>query len=81
MAAMSLSLLRQLGSDNVEATTWKRPLGSDNVEAATWKRQRGSGNVDMEATLFMFNNVDRHIYRLTAAYKHLCMEYRQKLVL
>ena len=30
---------------------------------------------------FIFNNVDPHIYRLTAAYIHLCMEYRQKLVL
>ena len=67
----------------MEATTrkrqrGKRQRGSENVEATTWKRQRGSDN--MEANL-MFNNVDRHIYRLTAAYKHLCMEYRQKLVL
>ena len=30
---------------------------------------------------FIFNNVDPHIYRLTAAYIHLCMEYRQQLVL
>ena len=30
---------------------------------------------------FIFNNVDPHIYRLTAAYIHSCMEYRQKLVL
>ena len=34
-----------------------------------------------EKTLFIFNNVDPHIYRLTAAYIHLCMEYRQKLAL
>ena len=29
----------------------------------------------------MFNNANPHIYRLTAAYTHSCMEYRQKLVL
>ena len=34
-----------------------------------------------EKTLFIFNNVDPHIYRLTADYIHSCMEYRQKLVL
>ena len=34
-----------------------------------------------EKTLLIFNNVDPHIYRLTAAYIHSCMEYRQKLVL
>ena len=34
-----------------------------------------------EKTLFIFNNVSSHIYRLTAAYIHSCMEYRQKLVL
>ena len=32
-------------------------------------------------TLFISDNVDLHIYRLTAAYIHSCMEYRQKLVL
>ena len=32
-------------------------------------------------TLFIFNNVNPYIYRLTAAYIHSCMEYRQKLVL
>ena len=30
---------------------------------------------------FILNNIDPHICRLTAAYIHLCMEYRQKLVL
>ena len=34
-----------------------------------------------EKTLFIFNNVDPHIYRLIASYIHSCMEYRQKLVL
>ena len=29
---------------------------------------------------FIFNNADPHIYRLTAAYIHSCMEDRQKLV-
>ena len=32
-------------------------------------------------TLFISDNVDLHIYRLTAAYIHSCMEYRQKIVL
>ena len=32
-------------------------------------------------TLFISDNVDHHIYRLTAAYIHSCMEYRQKIVL
>ena len=31
-----------------------------------------------EKTLFLFNNVDPHIYRLTAANIHSCMEYRKK---
>ena len=45
-------------------------------------RQPLSNNFDNNAkTLFIFNNVDPHIYKLTAAYIHLCMEYRQKLVL
>ena len=30
-------------------------------------------------TLFIFNNIDPHIYRVTAAYIHSCMEYRQKI--
>ena len=34
-----------------------------------------------ENTLFIFNNVNPYIYRLTAAYTHSCMKYRQKLVL
>ena len=34
-----------------------------------------------EKTLFILNNVSSHIYRLTAANIHSCMEYRQKLVL
>ena len=34
-----------------------------------------------EKTLFIFNNVDPHIYRLTASYIHLCMEYGQKHIL
>ena len=34
-----------------------------------------------EKTLFIFKYVDPHIYRLTAAYIHSCMEYRQKHVL
>ena len=34
-----------------------------------------------EKTLFIFNNVDPYIYRLTTAYIHSCMKYRQKLVL
>ena len=37
--------------------------------------------VNNEKTFFIFNNVDPHNYRLTAAYVHSCMEYRQKLVL
>ena len=36
--------MRQLGSDNSEATTRKRQLGSDNLEATTRKRQLGSDN-------------------------------------
>ena len=47
--------VEQRGSDNLEATTWKRQLGSDNakrqrgsdnVEATMSKRQRGSDNVE-----------------------------------
>ena len=34
-----------------------------------------------ENTLFIFNNVNPYIYRLTDAYTHSCMKYRQKLVL
>ena len=34
-----------------------------------------------EKTLFLFNNVDPHIYRLTAAHIHSCMEHRQKFIL
>ena len=30
----------------------------------------------IKKTLHQFNNVDPHIYRLTAAYIHSCMEYR-----
>ena len=36
----------QLGSDNLEATTWKRQVGSDNSEATTWERQLGSDNLE-----------------------------------
>ena len=35
----------------------------------------------MEKTLFISDNVDLHIYGLTAAYIHSCMEYREKIVL
>ena len=34
-----------------------------------------------EKPLFIFNNVDPHIYRRTATSIHSCMEYREKLVL
>ena len=34
-----------------------------------------------ENTLFIINNVNPYIYRLTAAYIHSCMTYRQKLFL
>ena len=41
-----------------------------------------SNNFDNnEKILFIVNNVDPHIYRLTAAYLHSYMEHRQKLVL
>ena len=46
MAAMFFFTVEQRGSDNVEATTWKRQRGSDNVEATTWKRQLGSDNLE-----------------------------------
>ena len=40
-------------------------------------RQPLFNNLDNNAkTLFIFNNFDPHIYKLTAAYIHLCMEYR-----
>ena len=38
------------GSDNSEATTWKRQRGSDNLEATTWKRQLGSDNLEKYIT-------------------------------
>ena len=46
MAAIFFYKVEQRGSDNLEATMWKRHIGSDNVEATTWKRQCGSDNVE-----------------------------------
>ena len=62
-------LLRQLESDNLEATTWKRQLASYNLEATTWKRQLGSDN--LEETTWKRQLVTLIGFRTIVLYIHL----------
>ena len=40
-----LGVTRQLGTNNLDQTTWIRQLGPDNLDQITWARQLGPDNL------------------------------------